>query len=213
MAALNSKVPGIRAQEKVVDTELEILKKEKDRFAKLVEEQAVSGKTLDDVLHQIDLAKARKSTFATQLTSLQQELKVIEAQGAVLQEQKRHCLIIAPVSGSVLNLVSRKGEMVIPGKPILKMADLENITLKAYITGDQISSVRVDQVVRVRIDGPDESFLEYAGVIYHVADQAEFTPKVIQTKKERQNMVYAVKVRVKNDGRIKMGMPGELLFK
>lgn len=204
------KIPGIKAQEKVVATELEILQKERDRFSKLVDEQAVSGKSLDDVVHQIELAKARKSTFSTQLTALQQDYKVLESQRAVMLEQKNHCLIKAPLAGSVLDLVARKGEMVVPGKPILKMADLENITLKAYITGDQFSSVNLEQKVKVKIDAPDGNYFEYPGQIYHISEKAEFTPKVIQTKKERANLVYPVKIRVKNDGRIKIGMPGEL---
>jgi len=212
MNALTGKIPGIKAQEKVVDTELAIQLKERERFSKLVDEQAVSGKSLDDINHQIELAKARKLTFAAQLSGLQQDLKVLEAQRAVMMEQKAHCIIVAPVSGTVLDLVARKGEVVVPGKPVIKLADLENITLKAYVTGDQFSSIKLGQTVKVRIDAPDDLYFEYPGLIYHIADKAEFTPKVIQTRKERANLVYPVKVRVKNDGRIKIGMPGELLF-
>jgi HlyD family secretion protein len=120
--------------------------------------------------------------------------------------------VLAPVEGVVINLIARQSDLMIPGKPILKLADIRQINLKAYVSEDQLSKIKISDPVKVRTDGPDGGFLEYPGTVIWVSDQAEFTPKVIQTKKERVNLVYAVKVRVANDGKIKIGMPGELLL-
>jgi HlyD family secretion protein len=210
--AIESKIPGIMAQEKVVETEIAVLKSEKERFEKLYTDKATSGKSLDDIVHQIDLAMARKGTFSTQIASLREEINVNVAQQNVLADQLRKCRVISPANGVVINLIARFSDLMIPGKPILKLADIERIILKAYVSEDQLSKIKISDQVKVKIDGPDGGFLEYPGQVYWISDQAEFTPKVIQTKKERVNLVYAVKVRVKNDGRIKIGMPGELFL-
>ncbi|MFO7617632.1 MAG: HlyD family efflux transporter periplasmic adaptor subunit [Bacteroidales bacterium] len=210
--ALRSRLPGIRAQETVVETEMEILGKEADRFRKLVSDQAVSGKSLDDILSQLKMAKARKETFGSQVANIAAELSVLDAQEAILLEQKRKCLILSPADGIVIDLIARNSDMMVPGKPVLKMADLDNIILKAYLTGDQLPLVRLGGRVQVRIDDPTGNYLTYQGIVYWISDQSEFTPKVIQTKKERVNLVYAVKIRVPNDGKIKIGMPGEMLL-
>jgi HlyD family secretion protein len=211
-AAILSKIPGIRAQEKVVETEIAILKSEKLRFEKLLTDQATSGKSLDDIVHQIELANARKATFATQIASLHQEEAVSTAQQNILADQLKKCRIISPADGVVINLISKEGDLMVPGKLILKLADIDQIIMKAYVSEDQLSKIKIADQVKVKIDSPDGGFLEYPGQIYWISDQAEFTPKVIQTKKERVNLVYAVKARVRNDGRIKIGMPGELFL-
>lgn len=211
-AAIESKIPGVKAQEKVVEMEISVLKAEKKRFENLLTEKATSGKSLDDIIHQIELANSRKGTFSTQIASLRQDENVIVAQQNILADQLRKCRIISPADGVVINLIAKTADLMIPGKPILKLADIEQIILKAYVSEDQLSKIKISDQVKARIDGPDGGFLEYPGQIYWVSDQAEFTPKVIQTKKERVNLVYAVKVRVKNDGRIKIGMPGELFL-
>ncbi len=211
-AAIEAKIPGVKAQERVVDTELSVLRAEKIRFENLLTDKATSGKSLDDIVHQISMADARKGTFSTQIASLHQEAGVVVAQQNILSDQLRKCRVIAPASGVVINLIAKNSDLMIPGKPILKMADIDRIILKAYVSEDQLSGIKIAGQVKVRIDNADGGFLEYPGQVYWVSDQAEFTPKVIQTKKERVNLVYAVKVRVKNDGRIKIGMPGELFF-
>jgi HlyD family secretion protein len=211
-AAVEAKIPGIRAQEKVVETEIAILAAEKKRFELLLSEKATSGKSLDDIVHQIELAQARKAAFSTQVAGLRQDARVVEAQRAILEDQLRKCAVIAPADGVVISLVSKQGDIMVPGKVIVKLADIDRIILKAYVSGAQLSRVKIAGEVTARIDAPSGGYLQYPGQVYWVADQAEFTPKVIQTRKERVNLVYAVKVRVKNDGRIKIGMPGELLF-
>lgn len=210
--AVNSKIPGIRAQGKVVKTEIAVLQSEKERFESLLNDKATSGKSLDDIIHQIELAKAREETFTTQISSLGQDEKVIVAQQNIMKDQLRKCWVISPADGVIINLIAKSGDLMIPGKVILKLADIENIILKAYVSQDQLSRIKIADQVKVRIDGPDGGYIDYPGRVYWISDQAEFTPKVIQTKKERVNLVYAVKVRVNNDGKIKIGMPGELFM-
>jgi len=210
--AVRSKIPTIRSQERIVDKEISVLQTEKERFAKLVEEQAATSKSLDDINNQIELAKVRKSGFQPQINSLMQELEVLKAQEALLSEQVNRCFIISKTAGTVLDLIANESEITVPGKAILKLADLDNMILKAYVSGDQLPTFTTGQSVRVRIDKPEKEYYTYEGQVFWVSDQAEFTPKVIQTKKERINLVYAIKIRVKNDGRIKIGMPGELLL-
>lgn len=212
IAALEARVPGIKAQEKVVDTEIAILKSERVRIQNLLTDKAISGKSLDDIANQIDLASARKATFSTQISSLRQEANVIVAQQNILADQLRKCMVISPAGGIVVNLIAKYPDVMTPGKPILKLADIDQIILKAYMSEDQLSRIRLSDQVKVKIDGPDGVYLDYPGQVFWISEQAEFTPKVIQTKKERVNLVYAVKVRVKNDGRIKIGMPGELFL-
>lgn len=210
--AVRSKIPTIRSQERIIDKEISVLQTEKERFAKLVDEQAATSKSLDDITNQIELAKVRKSGFQPQINSLMQELEVLKAQEALLSEQLNKCFIISKTSGTVLDLIANESEITVPGKAILKLADLDNMILKAYVSGDQLPTFTNGQSVRVRIDKPEKEYYTYEGQVFWVSDQAEFTPKVIQTKKERVNLVYAIKVRVKNDGRIKIGMPGELIL-
>jgi len=211
-AAVQSKIPGVKAQERVVETEISVLKAEKERFQTLLNEKATSGKSLDDIVHQLDLAQSRKGTFSTQIESLLREVEVIKAQQNILADQMRKSLIISPIDGVIINLIAKPADLMIPGKPILKLADINQINLKAYVSEDQLSRIKISDPVKVRIDAADGGYLEYPGTILWISDQAEFTPKVIQTKKERVNLVYAVKARVINDGKIKIGMPGELFL-
>jgi len=210
--AVRSKIPTIRSQERIIDKEISVLQAEKERFAKLVNEQAATSKSLDDINNQIELAKVRKSGFQPQINSLMQELEVLKAQEALLSEQLNRCFVISKTPGTVLDLIANESEITVPGKAILKLADLDNMILKAYVSGDQLPTFTNGQSVNVRIDKPGKEYYSYPGQVFWVSGQAEFTPKVIQTKTERVNLVYAIKVRVKNDGRIKIGMPGELLL-
>ena len=120
--------------------------------------------------------------------------------------------IINPVTGTVLTKFAEKDEMATVGKPLYSIADLSTITLRAYITGDQFTSIKLGQKVKVLVDDPSGKMKEYDGTVTWINDKAEFTPKTIQTKDERANLVYAVKISVKNDGYLKIGMYGEVSF-
>ena len=115
------------------------------------------------------------------------------------------------MDGILLTKYKEQGEMAAPGQPLYKMANMQALILRAYVSGNQLSSVKTGENIRVRFDG-EEGFEETAGVVSWVSPRAEFTPKIIQTKEERVNLVYAIKVVVPNDGSLKIGMPGEIIF-
>ena len=131
---------------------------------------------------------------------------------AQVEDQLQKCHIFAPISGTVLSKYAEPGELASTGKPLFKIADVENIYLRAYITSSQLSSVKLGDEVKVYADFGDDNRKEYPGTITWIADEAEFTPKTILTKDERANQVYAVKIAVRNDGTIKIGMYGEVKF-
>ncbi len=206
------KIPGIIAQKNVVAKEIEALEFEKNRLSSLVTDGAATQKQLDDLVHTIDIAMARLKTFDTQIQSVRAESQVLEAQLNLYDDQISRSAVLAPIDGLVLERYVRESELVSPGKILFSIAATESMELKAYISGAQLSQVEIGQSVKVRIDWGENQSREYQGTISWVADEAEFTPKIIQTRDERVNLVYAIKIQVKNDGKIKIGMPGEVIF-
>ena len=141
------------------------------------------------------------------------EILPIQKQIAQLDDQIEKCRIINPASGTVLSTYADAGEVATFGKPLYKTADLRRMILRAYVAGDLLGSIRLGQKVKVAIDAPDGGMQEFSGTISWISSKAEFTPKIIQTKNERVNLVYAVKIDLDNaDGKLKIGMPGELFF-
>ena len=207
-----AKIPGIRAQKNVVAKEIGGLEFEKSRISKLVKDGAATQKQLDDLNHAIDIAYARLETFDSQVQSVRAEKNVIETQLSLYNDQISRSAIKAPITGLVLEKYIQESELVSPGRILFSMASVTNMELKAYISGVQLSQVEIGQIVKVRIDWTNEEYREYSGTITWISDEAEFTPKIIQTKEERVNLVYAFKIQVKNDGKIKIGMPGEVIF-
>ena len=153
---------------------------------------------------QIDAAEAQKAAIAS-------ERNALDANLAVLNEQLSRCGVLNPVDGTVLEKYAEPHELTAAGKPLYKIANLEELNLRAFVSGGQINALKLGQRCTVRIDDGSH-YIEYPGSIDWISDTAEFTPKIIQTKEERVNLVYAVKIRVQNDGRIKIGMPGEAIF-
>ena len=139
-------------------------------------------------------------------------MDVIDKQIKLLNEQISKAKIVNPVNGTVLEKYVEENEIAVTGKALYKIARLDEIELRVYVSGAQLPNVKLGQKVKVYIDKDEETNQEYEGEVFWISDQAEFTPKIIQTKEERVNMVYAVKVRVKNDGKLKIGMPGEVKF-
>lgn len=206
-----------------VTTQLESLRKElanatadQKRIENLVKGQVASQKQLDDANLRIDVLKARidaqESLLNTGNTALSEQSKTIAAQLNVLEDQLRRCRVVNPVEGTVLVKYSEAYEMTTIGKPLYKVADLTQVVLRAYLSNDQQSKVKIGQKVNVMVDDGSEVMRNYEGTIQWVNDKAEFTPKTIQTKDERANLVYAVKIAVKNDGLLKIGMYGEVVF-
>ena len=172
----------------------------------------------EGVAHQVvlagQLAVLQKQIAAnnTQKASIAAELSVYESKKATVNEQLLRSTVRSPLKGTVLEKYSEAGEITAAGKPLVKIADLSVIRLKAYVSGTQLGSIKIGQECSVRIDDGRKEYQTFTGKISYIADKAEFTPKIIQTKEERVTLVYAVLIDVINDGSIKSGMPGEAIF-
>ena len=218
--------PYIRTLEQQIEiqkTQVSSLKREHTRFANLVKEDAATGKQLDDIETQLKVAKEQvallqrqldqqKATIGTQNRSVLSEQAPLSKRKAQIDDQLNRTKVMNPVAGTVLTSYAEAGEITAPGKALYKIADLTKMDLRAYITGDQFAQVKIGQTVKVFIDNGKDEYKEIAGTVTWISDKAEFTPKTIQTKDERAHLVYATKIRVKNDGSVKVGMYGEVKF-
>jgi HlyD family secretion protein len=204
--AVLSKKPNVPAQVAALQ--------EQQRLVSLVKADAATPKQLDDANAQVVILQkqieAQRSTLGISNASLTEEAAPLRIQIDQLKDQLARCRIVNPVPGTVLAKYAEVNEMATTGKPLYKIADLSTITLRAYLTGDQLATTRLNQQVTVLVDDGAGAYKQYQGVIEWISNKAEFTPKTIQTKDERANLVYALKVRVKNDGLLKMGMYGEV---
>ncbi len=214
--AVRNRKADIPTQIAAIDQQISNLEIEKNRAERLIAMGAGNTKTLDDINAQMSTLNKQKSA---QLSSLQRnnssadsEGSAIEAQIKQLDDQINRCKIYSPVKGTIIGKYAEVGEFATVGKPLFKVADLDTITLKAYMTQSQLTKLKLRDKVRVFADFGLKERKEYDGVVSWISDKAEFTPKTIQTKEERENFVYALKVRVKNDGYLKIGMYGELQF-
>lgn len=217
-------VNTLKQQMQVQSTQIAALEREVQRIRKLVEADAATSKQLDDVTTQLNVAKEQRTLTQKQLDqetanlnlrnrsvlSEQQPLSVRKEQ---ILDQLDRSMVRNPVKGTVLTSYAEVGEVTGPGKALYKIANLDSMVLRAYISGDQLASVKPGQKVKVMIDKNEDEYLNYDGIVSWISDKAEFTPKTIQTKDERAHLVYAMKIRVKNDGAIKIGMYGEVQFK
>jgi len=208
--ATASKTDNISSQIKVLQDQLANLEREHKRIIKLVEAGAATNQQLDNIEGQIDVVESQIRSARSQYAGIQAQLKANEAKLAQLEERIRKSRILNPVNGIVLSKLAEAHEFTAPGKPLYKIANTEQMDLRVYVAGNQLSSMKLGDVFTVKIDGADDEMIDYQGRVIWVSSEAEFTPKTIQTKEERIDMVYAVKLRVENDGRIKIGMPGEL---
>lgn len=197
---------------------------EKARTERLIKADAATTKQLDDWNTQIDVLqkqiavtrqqiKVQETTTGTQNSSVLSEYKPLQKSVAQIEDQLKRTNITNPINGTVLTKYAMTGEFTTPGKALYKIGDLSVITLRAYITGTQLAEIRLNQQVKVLVDSSATRYREYPGQITWISDKAEFTPKTIQTQDERANLVYVIKIHVKNDGLLKIGMYGEVKFK
>ncbi len=214
--AMLGKKPNINVQLSALQEQLKNAEKERTRVANLVKGDAATPKQLDDINAQIEVLKnqieAQKSTLSISSEGIGKDVVPLQVQIEQLNDQLAKSSIVNPIKGTVLTKYAEANEMTAAGKPLYKIADLSNIMLRAYITGDQLPQVKLNQQVKVLTDDGKGGYKETEGIITWINDQAEFTPKTIQTKDERANMVYAVKIKVTNDGSYKIGMYGEIKF-
>lgn len=192
------------------------LQKERVRFTELVKEQVANQKQVDDIDYQIRVLQRQLAATTEQIGSSNNSLTgqkgSICAQIAQIDDQIRNSQIIAPIQGTVLSKYMERGEFAVPGKALFKVADIGNIKLRAYVSADQLTTLKIGRKVKVFADQGQTGRKEYSGIVTWISDKAEFTPKTIQTRDERANLVYAVKIAVKNDGLIKEGMYGDVCF-
>jgi HlyD family secretion protein len=214
----------LKEQIAVQQTQLANLLQEKKRIENLIKADAATTKQLDDINFQIESVNkqiavnqqqiaVQQNNVATQNRSILSETQPLQKQIATLKDKENRAKVINPINGTVLTKYTMEGEMTAAGKALYKIADLSTIILRAYITGDQLSEIKLGQTLKVFVDAGESKYKEYSGTVIMIADKAEFTPKTIQTKDERANLVYAVKINVKNDGYLKIGMYGEIQFK
>ncbi|HEY9561341.1 MAG TPA: HlyD family efflux transporter periplasmic adaptor subunit [Anseongella sp.] len=213
----------IRKQLAVQQSELEHQKRERERTENLVKADAATRKQLDDIDALIEklekqIAATRqeielsKSAIATQNRGILSEQTPLEVNAKQLQEQIDRGQIVNPISGMVLTKYALEGELATMGRPLYKIANIDTLILKAYVTGNKLSEIKPGKAVTVRVDQGEDRFKTYPGIMTWISSKSEFTPKTIQTKDERANLVYAIKIRVKNDGYLKIGMYGEVLW-
>ncbi len=211
-----SKQPDIPTQLAAIQEQIATAEREKSRIENLVKSDAATTKQLDDINSQLDVLNkqydATKSSLTITRQGMRSETLPLIAQVEQIQDQINKSIIKNPIDGTVLTRYAKQDEMTSSGKALYKIADLSEMILRAYINGDQLGQVKLDQKVKVFVDKGDGEQKEMEGEIYWVSSKAEFTPKTIQTKDERANLVYAIKVRVKNDGYLKIGMYGEVKF-
>ena len=214
--ALLSRKPNVSVQLAALENQLKTAKSEKVRMEKLVASDAGTTKQLDDINAQIETLQrqinAQRSTLSSTVNGMNLDANSLSYQLDQINEKISKCEITNPVKGTVLAKYAEPFEMTQPGKALYKIADLSEITLRAYITGDQLPDVKLNQTVNVLTDADDGEMNSTSGIIYWISEKAEFTPKTIQTKSERANLVYAIKVKVVNNGEYKIGMYGELTF-
>jgi HlyD family secretion protein len=220
-ADVTPQIQLLQNQLAVQQSQLDNLLHEKTRIENLLKSDAATGKQLDDINAQIDVASksmnvthqqinVQKNNIATQNRSILSETDPLKKRIAQLKDQAQRANIVNPINGTVITKYAEAGEVTSAGKALYKIADLSELNLRAYITGVQLPTIKINQRVKVLIDDGAKRFKEYSGVIIWISDKAEFTPKTIQTKEERANLVYAIKVKVKNDGYLKIGMYGEV---
>jgi len=202
---------GLFAQIAVVEQQIKNFRIDQSRIQKMFKEGASTQKQMDDIDGQIALAEKQKKAYAAQITAIDKSAGAVNAQTDVLSDQIRRSVVKSPISGTVLEKYIESGELAIPGKPLYKISDLDTLTLRVYISGKQLAQVKIGAPVKVMIDA-DNGIKELNGKVEWISSEAEFTPKIIQTREERVKLVYAVKVRVPNDGTLKLGMPGEVKF-
>ncbi|WP_436415898.1 HlyD family secretion protein [Petrimonas sp.] len=208
--------PDIRTQTAAIQEQIRTLEREKARVQRLLASNAANRKQLDDIESQIDVLQRQLSA---QTSTLQKNTQNISAQGstldiqiAQLEDQLEKTRIVSPISGMVLNKYVEMGELAGMGTPLFKIADTNTLYLRAYVTNDQLAQIKISDEVTVSVDAGDGKMKPYTGTLNWISDKSEFTPKTIQTKNERANLVYAIKIAVPNDGYLKIGMYGEVVF-
>jgi HlyD family secretion protein len=213
LASAQSRLTTISSQNAVLKQQMDNLQINIDRTKRMLADNAATQKQVDDLTGQMDVLKLQITANNTQRSTVAAEIGSVNAKGAILDEQIRRSTVKSPIDGTIIEKYVMCHELTAPGKPLVKMSDMRVMKLKVWVSGAQLARVKNGASCTVRIDDGEKGYKSFTGTISHIADKAEFTPKIIQTKEERVALVYAVTIDVPNDGSIKSGMPGEAIFK
>jgi HlyD family secretion protein len=210
--SVRTRINSINAQNEILIQQIENININITRIERMMKDDAATQKQYDDLTGQVAVLTKQIAANNTQKSSIAAEIAVYESKKATLIEQVKRSRVTSPLNGTIIEKYAEEGEITVTGKPLVKIADLSVIRLKVYVSGAQLGKVKIGQECTVRIDRGEKDYQNYKGIVSWVSDKAEFTPKIIQTKEERVTMVYAVRIDVKNDGSLKSGMPGEVIF-
>ncbi len=212
-SVINARLQNLEAQLRVQDEQRINLVREVNRIEKLKQEEAATAQQYDDIVGKLKVLDSQTEALRTQKNIIAGERSVLMAQIEDVKNLKEKCRIINPIKGIVLEKYTEANELVSPGKALYKIANTGRMELKVYVSGEQLPSIALGDSAEVMIDSAGGKLHKIPGIVSWISSQVEFTPKIIQTREERVNMVYAIKVSVLNDGHLKIGMPGEVLFK
>jgi len=209
--------PDIKTQIEATEREIEKQEFEKKRLENLLEGDVATQKQLDDINALLEILRAKlksqKSSLSNSVNSINAQSETIDVQVAKLEDQLEKSKITSPITGTVLVKYAEEGEITAMGKPLFKIADIENMILRVYVTSDQLAQLKIGQKVKVLAEFGETENRAYEGKVTWISDKSEFTPKTVQTQDERANLVYAVKVSVPNDDYLKIGMYGGIKFR
>jgi HlyD family secretion protein len=210
--SVRTRIISINAQNDILDQQIENLEVNIRRIEKMLKDDAATQKQSDDLTGQVAVLQKQIAANNTQKGSVAAELMVYESKKATVSEQVKRSSVKSPLKGTIIEKYSEAGEITAAGRPLVKIADLSVVKLKVYVSGAQLGSVKIGKQCTVRADSGEKGYILFQGIISYVSGKAEFTPKIIQTKEERVTLVYAVNIDVVNDGTLKSGMPGEVIF-
>jgi HlyD family secretion protein len=212
MKSVKTRIITINAQNDILNQQIANLNINIRRIENMLKDDAATKKQYDDLTGQVAVLQKQIAANNSQKSSVAAELTVYGSKKATLEEQSERSIVKSPLKGTILEKYSEVGEMTAAGKPLAKIADLSVMKLKVYVSGARLGSVKIGQQCTVRTDNGKKGYETFRGTVTFISGKAEFTPKIIQTKEERVTLVYAVKIDVKNDGILKSGMPGEVIF-
>lgn len=214
LEATDSRRYNVARQIASLREEIATQKREQQRYQNLIQAKAANQKQLDDINARLATLEkqlaAQTETLENGNRTVSGQVRMLEAQLAQVEDQIGKCRISSPINGTILSKYAEAGELASQGRALFKVGDIVNMYLRAYITADQLTELKIGQSVRVFADEGESGRREYAGTVSWISDKAEFTPKTIQTRDERANLVYAVKIQIQNDGFVKRGMYGEI---
>lgn len=208
--SISAKTSNFSAQIEIFEQQKKSLEADQQRISAMIKDGAATKKQLDDLTNQLSVIDKQIHQVGTNFASVKAEIESIDAQISQMEDIINRSKVKSPTKGTVLETYAEKGESVATGKSLFKIADLDEMELKAYFSGNQLPLLKIGSTVKVMVDNGEGGIAHYDGVISWISSESEFTPKIIQTREERVNLVYAVKIRVKNDGMLKINMPGEV---